>query len=232
MPGVERLILFARSPRLGEVKTRLAPPLTPGESLALHKAMLVDQIAFVASLVGPGRTGELCADGPWPTDGGVPALPTSMPRTLQAGGDLGRRMDAALARGHAAGAQRIAIIGTDAPTLPARIVEEAFTRLRDGADAVVTPAPDGGYALIATAGRFPALFRGIPWGTDAVLTATRRRAQDAGVQLDETEGWADVDRIEDLPRLLSETERDPGRAPATAAATASLQLYFPEARVV
>jgi len=194
--------------------------------------MLVDQIAFLASLVGRGRTGELCTDGAWPADGAPAALPSSIKRTIQVTGDLGRRMEAAIARGHASGTKRIAIIGTDAPTLPATIVEEAFAKLRDGAEAVVTPSPDGGYALIGTAGRFPALFREIPWGTDAVLTATRRRAADAGIVLGETEGWADVDRVSDLPRLESESARDPGRAPATAAAAASLRLYFSEARVV
>jgi rSAM/selenodomain-associated transferase 1 len=231
MSCVERLIVFARSPRLGEVKTRLVPPLTPAQALALHRAMLGDQIAFAASFVRAGRTAELCADGPWIGES-APALPKGMTHTRQVSGDLGRRIEAALARGHASGARRIAIIGADAPTLPARVVGEAFSRLRDGADAVVTPSPDGGYALIATAGRFPALFRDVPWGTDGVLVTTRRRAGDAGVRLEETEGWADVDLVSDLPRLMAEAERDPGRAPATAAVAASLPLYFPDARVV
>ena len=226
---MERVVLFAKVPRPGAVKTRLSPPLTEDEALALHEAMLADQIAFVGSFVRPGRTAEICLDAPWPADRARPAGLTALPQTLQGVGSLGARLDRALTRGHAGGTSRIAIIGSDAPTLPARLVDEAFRRLTDGADAVVTPARDGGYVLIATAGRLPALFRDVPWGTGRVLEVTRRRARDAGIDLQETEGWFDVDRVEDFVALFAETEREEHRAPRTARLAGALRLYLPEA---
>jgi len=141
-------------------------------------------------------------------------------------------MDAAFTRGHAAGVKRIAILGADAPTLPASLVEDAFARLRAGCDAVVTPADDGGYVLIATVGRCPALFRDIPWGTGDVAAVTRRRAADSGIAFEETEPWHDVDTAGDLPGLLDDVLRHPDRAPATAQALDTLRLYLPEVRVV
>jgi uncharacterized protein len=230
--SVERVVLFARVPVRGAVKTRLTPPLTDLEALALHEAMLADQIAFVASLVRPGRMAELCLDAPWPDDRPRPAGLAALPHTLQGDGPLGARLDRTLARGHAAGTRRIAIIGSDAPTLPARIVEEAFRRLADGADAVVTPARDGGYVLVATAARLPALFHDVPWGTGQVLEVTRRRARDAGLDLQETEEWFDVDRVEDFPALLEETAREERRAPKTASLAPTLRLYLPDRPVL
>jgi rSAM/selenodomain-associated transferase 1 len=227
---VERVILLAKAPSPGSVKTRLAPPLTPEEASSLHEAMLRDQIAFVASLVQPGRTAELCLDTAWACEDG--AVPPILKRTLQTGGDLGRKMDAALMRGHASGAKRIVLLGADAPTLPREVVDEAFARLRNGADAVVTPAADGGYVLIATGARCPALFRDVPWGTPEVLATTRRRAADLGIVFEETEPWYDVDRLADLPRAAEDLERHPDRAPATAKAIEALRLYLPEERVV
>jgi hypothetical protein len=230
MVGVERVILFAKAPRSGGVKTRLAPPMTLDEASCLHEAMLRDQLAFVASLVQPGRTAEICLDGPWECE--PDGIPASIKHTVQTDGELGHRMDAAFTRGHAAGVKRIAIIGSDAPTLPASLVEDAFARLRAGADAVVTPADDGGYVLIATTGRYPALFRDIPWGTGDVLAVTRRRAADSGIAFEETEPWHDVDTASDLPALLDDVERHPGRAPATARVLDTLRLYLPQAPVV
>jgi rSAM/selenodomain-associated transferase 1 len=230
MDDVERVILFAKAPRSGGVKTRLAPPLTPEEASRLHEAMLRDQLAFVVSLIRPGRTAEICLDGPWACE--PDGIPTAIKRTVQNVGDLGHRMEAAFTRGHAAGVKRIAIVGSDAPTLPASLVDDAFERLRSGAHAVVTPADDGGYVLIATSGRCPALFRDIPWGTADVMAVTRRRAADSGIALEETGPWHDVDVASDLPLLLDEVERHPGRAPATARVLDTLRLYLPQERVV
>lgn len=218
---MERLILFAKAPRRGAVKTRLVPPLTPDQALALHTAMLDDQVRFLRGFAAAEREVELCTDRPW-----TPTGDESIPQTLQGEGDLGDRLERALSRGHSWGAARVVIMAGDAPTLPAEIVDDAFARLRGGAAAVVTPAPDGGYVLVGTARRCDGLFRDIPWGSAAVLETTRRRAADAGVRLEETAAWADVDLEDDLPRLRRETLLAPERAPATATVLASLRLYF------
>src|SRR5262245_11531893 len=133
---MERLILFAKSPRLHEVKTRLAPRLSPEQALLLHEAMLDDQVRFVNSLSGDGRSCEVCLDD------------------RQGDGDLGERMNRALVRALEGGALRAAILGADAPTVPRSLVDEAFVLLR-GADGVIVPARDGGYVLVGASRPVP-----------------------------------------------------------------------------
>jgi rSAM/selenodomain-associated transferase 1 len=206
---MEHVVLFAKTPRLHEVKTRLAPRLTAEQALLLHEAMLADQTRFVETLAGVGRSSEVCLD------------------TRQGDGDLGARMHRAILRALASGAATAAILGADAPTLPRTLVDEAFALLARGADAVVIPAHDGGYVLVGASHPVPALFEGIPWGTPLVLETTRRVARDAGLVLAETAPWSDVDVESDLLRLSLELAADPSRAPATASFLARLGLYSP-----
>lgn len=211
---MERLILFAKSPRLHEVKTRLAPRLTPEEALLLHEAMLADQAGFLHALSGEERSCEVCLD------------------SQQGDGDLGARLHRALLRAFAGGAARAAVLGADAPTVPRALVEEAFARLREGADAVIVPAADGGYVLVGASHPVPAIFDGVSWGTPSVAERTRRLALAAGLVLAETAPWFDVDVESDLTRLAEELAADPSRAPATAACIALLGLYAPRGPMV
>ncbi len=187
----------------------MVPRLTPEQALALHEAMLADQTAFLTTLVTPGRTCEVCLDA------------------QQGEGDLGARMHRALSLAFSRGAKAAAILGADAPTLPRALVEDAFAHLSGGADAVVVPAHDGGYALVGASHPVPVLFDGIPWGTALVLDTTRRFAAASGLVLAETAPWSDVDVEDDLPRLAGEIAADPSRAPATASVLADLGLYVP-----
>ena len=204
---MERLILFARTPKLNEVKTRLRPRLTAEQALKLHEAMLEDQIRFLDALAGDGRRCDVLLDA------------------QQGDGDLGERMHRALSRALAGGADRAAIVGADAPTLPRHLVDEAFRRLREGADAAIVPADDGGYVLVGASRSVPALFHGVPWGTPAVADTTRRLARESGLVLAETAPWFDVDVESDLDRLARELALAPDRAPATASLIAGLGLY-------
>jgi rSAM/selenodomain-associated transferase 1 len=215
----ERLILFAKRPRLGEVKTRLVPPLSPAQALALYEAFLEDQLRFLLSLAGPGRAVELSTDEPWRPEG-APGIAV----TEQGPGDLGDRLHRAFLRSRATGAERTAVIGADSPTLPARRVEQAFRQLSGGASAVLTPATDGGYVLIAMTEPAHALFVDVPWGGPRVTATTRARAAAAGIALAEIEPWYDVDDADGLARLRLELSTTAGRrrAPATAAALAAL----------
>lgn len=176
--------------------------------------MLADQIRFLNALSSEGRSGEVRLD------------------TQQGDGDLGARLHRAFLHAFAEGAERAAILGGDAPTLPRALVEEAFELLRRGADAVIVPAHDGGYVLVGASQPVPALFGNVPWGTPAVADTTRRLARAAGLVLAETAAWFDVDVESDLSRLARELAADPSRAPATAKALARLGLYAPRKPMV
>lgn len=220
---MEHLILFAKAASVGLVKTRLVPPLTPEQALDLHRAFVDDQVRFVAACCRRGRAGVFCVDDlgrarPEAALAGSLGLEVA----LQGDGDLGERMVRAFAGAFARGAGAAAILGADAPTVPAERIEELFERLEAGADAVIVPALDGGYVAIGLRGRHPELFADVEWGTGTVALSTRVRAKVAGLRLEETRPWHDVDLPADLDRLAEEIARDPLRAPATARALARL----------
>jgi rSAM/selenodomain-associated transferase 1 len=213
---MQKLVLFAKRPRLGRVKTRLAASLGEQSALGLHRAFVEDQLAFMLRFEEDCSL-ELCADGPW--EGAVPA---GIELTEQGEGDLGERMMRAIERFRGA----TVVIGADCPTLPVGHVDSAFRTLRQGAQAVVSPAEDGGYVLIGMNAAHRELFDGVPWGTAGVMETTRRRAVDSGLELAQIEGWYDVDDIDGLHRLNTELKSSFERAPATARFLESFSLDF------
>ncbi len=218
-----RLLLFARRARLGHVKTRLVPPLTPEEALALHLAFVEDQVGLLLRLRGDGAEVEVWTDGPWRPKGALAEVLGGVLVQDQGPGDLGERMLRAFVRSREKGVRATLVLGADAPTIPEQYVLEALAALKRGAAAGLCPAEDGGYVLLAMREPVEALFRGIPWGGSGVLEATRLRAREAGIELFETSPWYDVDDAAGLERL----RRDPGlavRAPATERVLASLDL--------
>lgn len=192
------VIVFAKAPRVGEVKTRLIPLLGAEGAAALHRQLL-HRTLVTATNAGLGPV-ELHG-APDDRDDflrdcarrfGIALLP-------QLGGDLGAKMchafDEALAR-HA----RVIIVGSDCPVLTEQHLRDAQAALADGNDAVLIPAEDGGYALIGLAQCDTRLFQGIAWGGSAVLAATRERLQALGWRWHELETLWDIDRPEDYRR--------------------------------
>jgi rSAM/selenodomain-associated transferase 1 len=209
---MRRLILFAKRAEVGRVKTRLTPPLAPDQAVRLHQAFVDDGLEFIRRFRNEHCRVECCTDRLWET----PAAP-GIPMTLQCRGDLGARMLDAFRRTAGEGADATVILGADAPTLPHGFVEQAFRSLEEGADAVITPAEDGGYALVGACRPLPDLFRDVPWGGDGVTAATRAAAVEQSIVLEETEGWYDIDLPADLARLRRELATAEGgtRAPRT-----------------
>jgi rSAM/selenodomain-associated transferase 1 len=225
---MQRLVLFAKRPRLGHVKTRLSPPLSPLQALELYRAFLADQIRFLGRL-RRDRIIELCLDGPWkPADLPQP-LPPELRITEQGPGDLGIRMLRAIQRGDETDCTASVIIGADCPTLPAVRVEQALRCLAEQVQAVLVPAEDGGYVLIGMGQAMPALFDGIPWGTPQVLEVTLQRAASNGIAPEILEGWYDVDDSGSLKRLKADVATPSGaaRAPDTARVLAALARASP-----
>jgi rSAM/selenodomain-associated transferase 1 len=225
---MQRIVLFAKRPRLGRVKTRLCPPLSPQQALELYRAFLADQLRLLDRL-RRDRMIELCLDGAWEAAELPQPLPQDLRITEQGPGDLGLRMLRALRRGREGGRSASVIVGADCPTLPVARVEHALRCLARKAQAVLVPAEDGGYVLIGMGEPSSALFHEIPWGTSEVLELTLRRAASNRIEPEILDSWYDVDDAEGLKRLQADVATPPGvaRAPHTARVLAALARAAP-----
>jgi uncharacterized protein len=206
--AADRLLIFGRRPAAGRVKTRLTPPLPPDEAAALYEACLRDVIAHAARQRGQV---ELWYDAEAGADAYFAAAFPHLVCRPQRAGDLGDRLADAFDRSFADGAERVVIIGSDAPTAPDSVYGAAFDALHE-AVAALAPALDGGYYLIGLAASvWPAgqrLFRAVPWSSAEVFALTLDRAAEAGLEVRVLPGWYDIDRAEDLERARADLEAD------------------------
>ena len=189
------LIVFARAPIPGRVKTRLVPLLGAQGAARLH-ARLVEKTLRTARASGFERIDLYCSPG---IDGDFfRKMQKKFDVRLrpQGRGNLGERMYRALRRN--AGA---VLIGSDCPSLKPADLRAAARALRAGDDAVLSPAEDGGYALIGIRRSARGLFTGIEWGSAQVLAQTRRRLRRLRWQWTELRTLWDVDRPGDVARL-------------------------------
>ena len=217
------LLLYARVPEKGAVKTRLQPFLSPEESLALHRALIEDNVRLlrlVAERVGARPVLSFSDDrDPHPSpDDRLAAVCEGIERLPQRAGDLGQRLAGTFEDLNAADAAAAVIFGSDSPTLPPEWLESACEAVAAGTPMVIGPARDGGYYLIGASLPAPALFDGISWGSDAVLGETLRRARRAGITASLLPPWYDLDRPEDLERAERDFTRTGGFAPDRTAA--------------
>ena len=203
IPG-KALILFAKYPRPGSVKTRFSPPFTPEEAAALYRCMLLDTIAAVSRLDNIDRYLFYVADPD--ADDYFRSAAGEMTTLPQRGGDLGERMAGAFRLLFGKGYREVTIIGSDSPDLPGEFIADAFRRLGDGADAVFGPTGDGGYYLLAMKQLQEELFRDIPWSSGDVLCRSLAVAEENGLQVALLPLWHDLDTVVDLlrPELLRE----------------------------
>ena len=209
------LIIFAKAPVAGQVKTRMIPAL--GAEGAAHLAQQLLLYAVQQAAQTPWNALELCVS-PDTTHLVFAAAqkltqdlmqPPTMPKvqchltlSVQGEGDLGQRMHRALVRGlsqHAA----VLLMGTDAPGLNAAVLQQAALALQTH-DAVFVPAFDGGYALVGLRRPVPELFEGMVWSTASVMADTRIRAHQAGVRWCELAPVHDMDEPNDLHHLPSD----------------------------
>ncbi len=204
--------LFAKRPRPGEVKTRLAAATSPQFAADVAAAFLGDVLDRLTPL--PVR--RVVAFAPADAAAYFAALVGDrFSLCPQSDGDLGRRLAAFFDAQFAAGAGRVVVVGADSPTLPVAHVEQAFAEL-DRADVVLGPATDGGYTLVGCARRPAPVFDRIPWSGPDVLAATVARLADAGAKLALLPPWYDVDTRDDWRMLrghvaaLRRAGTDPG----------------------
>ena len=189
------LAVFLKAPRPGAVKTRLVPALGPDAAAELYRALAEHVVAATRprSAEYERRLFFLPPDARAEVEAWLPGE-TWVP---QAGADLGQRMSSAFDGEFRRGADRVAIVGSDAPGLTRADVLSALESLEEH-DLAVGPARDGGYTLIALAGPQPELFRGLAWGTSAVFAATMERAAALGLTVRVLEERRDIDTPDDV----------------------------------
>lgn len=194
------LIIFAREPLPGQVKTRLAADIGDEAAAELYEAMLLDVLEISHGLTGIESVVF------W--DCQEESLPQLADRfgcrsLKQADGDLGQRMQAAFAEMFSAGFESCCIIGSDAPDLPPSCIVRAFEILESGqSDVVFGPSSDGGYYLLGLKQILPRLFRDIAWSTPAVLQQSLAAAQSAETSTALLPVWHDIDTRQDLDSFL------------------------------
>jgi len=193
------LIVFARAPEPGRVKTRLVPLLGEKGAARLH-ARLVEKTLETALAGGFDCVDLYCAPRINEVFFKRNRERFGVRLRSQGGGDLGDRMYRAFRR-----ALRhhpyVVLIGSDCPALRPADLRAAAQALREGADAVLAPAEDGGYPLIGLRRVSRRLFDGIPWGGPQVMARTRRRLRALRWRWQELRQLWDVDRPEDVARL-------------------------------
>lgn len=208
-------IVFAKAPRAGQAKTRLAPALGAEGAAALAATLLghaMQQAADAAAALGASL--QLCVT----PDIHDPLFAPLVQRhgadlTAQGSGDLGARMDRALTLALKRG-DRALLMGTDAPALDTAVLLQANRALND-ADAVFVPALDGGYVLVGLRSPAPLLFDDMVWSTAAVMQDTRVRARRAGLRWVELAPLADIDEPQDLVHLPPGWRQGSSSAPGT-----------------
>ena len=207
------LVIMAKAPRLGSVKTRLAESLSLQAVTVLYRCLLNDTIALAQAL-DHVEIAIMCP----PSD--VDDLSRAVAKTVRVVPQTGQGLAAGLASvfNHFAtsGQQRVIAFNSDSPHLPRSVLEDAFETLA-AHDVVVGPTHDGGYYLVGAKASHPTLFAGDGMGTSSALERLLSRARSLELSVGFAAPFYDIDVADDLTRLAEELRLAPARAPRTAA---------------
>ena len=188
------ILLFAKAPVPGRVKTRLQPVLSPEQSAELHSSLVGDALEWLAGFTSVADI-ELHLDEPTKAWNEFPYR-----RVLQSEGDIGQRMWNAFDHAFSEGRRQVLILGSDVPTLPHGHLDAL---LNSTADASFGPTEDGGYYAIQLRRLPQALFEGVEWSTDRALRQSIESAQRCGLTVALGPHWFDIDTPADLVKLLT-----------------------------
>ena len=206
----EALVLMAKAPIEGQVKTRLIGALTPAEAKQLYVAFLGDTFALMEAVMDQHDDLSLilCYTPEGQEEAFEEVEREGCLMIAQRGNDLGERLMNGFADVFKLGFDSVIAIGGDSPTLPEDMIHEAFDSLENDDEIVVVPAEDDGYCLIGMRKLHQQIFQDIPWGTGGVMAATEAQAKNAGLSLIVGPAWYDVDTPEALERLKEELKTD------------------------
>lgn len=207
------LVVMAKAPRLGAVKTRLAQHFSPAAVSDLYRCLLEDTLALAHTLRGV-EVAVMCP----PADAQelTRIIGPEVPVVAQSGNGLAAGLTSVFDHFAAEGHRRVVAFNSDGPHLPVSVLEKAFDALAVS-DLVVGPTHDGGYYLVGAKAAHPGLFAGDGMGTTNALPALLTRARDLGLSVDLTDSFYDVDVLADLIALAEELWTSPAKAPRTAA---------------
>jgi rSAM/selenodomain-associated transferase 1 len=198
------LIVFAKEPQIGKVKTRLQEFLSETSCVQLYKAFLKDTLDLARAL----RCCKVLAyDSSAPEPEYLERIAGDFIFYRQIGRGLGSRMYNAFKSAKMRGCNKAVIIGSDSPNLPIKYVKEAYVRL-DKADIVLGPSRDGGYYLIGLKEPCREIFRGIKWSSKTVFEDTVRKAGKIGKKIVILKEWYDVDDLIGLTTLKKDLIRN------------------------
>jgi hypothetical protein len=207
----QALVVMTKAPRAGAVKTRLCPPLDLEEAAALHHCFLLDTIEKIIAIkaVSPVISYAPASERTY-----FEALAPNVILLPQRGIELGARMADCFDQLFALGYPGVLLTGSDLPTLPQSVLQEALARLASPqVDMVLGPSEDGGYYLIGLRTLYRALFEAIPWSTPQVFDETVKRAEQLGLRVAHLPIWFDIDTPQDLARLQTVLRHGAGPMP-------------------
>jgi uncharacterized protein len=195
------LVVMAKAPLKGSVKTRLSPYLSPADAAILYECLLAD---IVAKLEKHKESEFWLAFAP----GGKDYFSRNYPaiRLLaQRGKDLGERLHHVFVDLFHRGYSEIVIADSDSPTVPLSSIDHAYAQLSDeGCDLVLGPSDDGGYYLIGLKRPTARIFHDIEWSTERVLDTTLERARELALRVGLLGSAYDIDVQEDIRRLWND----------------------------
>ncbi len=206
------LIVFAKEPQAGKVKTRLQGKLSQEDCAQLYKAFLQDTLELARavpceekmlayeSLIEPKFLKAIAKD--------------EFVFYKQRGTDLGQRLDNAFKFAKGRHNDKILIIGSDTPNLPVDYIKEAYVRL-DKNDLVLGPSEDGGFYLIGFTQPCADLFSGVQWSADKVFEKTVSNAKNSGKKVAALKEWYDIDDAAGLAKLKRDLKKNKNSAPWT-----------------
>ena len=224
--GEPVLVIMAKAPRAGMVKTRLAKSLPVDAVTELYRCLLDDTVALAHSLRGV-KVAIMCPASDVTELAQLAGGKTDV--VAQQGEGLAAALTSVFACFAAAGRKRVIAFNSDSPHLPVSVLASAFETLT-AHDVVVGPTHDGGYYLVGAKAVHAALFHGDGMGTANALDGLLARARKLQLSVAFTAPFYDVDTEDDLTRLAAELRLAPTRAPRTAAWLKQWQQVVPQLR--
>jgi rSAM/selenodomain-associated transferase 1 len=206
------LVIMAKAPRPGAVKTRLASSLSPEAVTAFYCCLLDDTLALAQSL-SDAEVAIMCPDSDVNELARLAGTQASV--VAQKGEGLAAGLTSVFAHFAEGHQRRVIAFNSDSPHLPRSVLEDAFETLA-AHDVVVGPTHDGGYYLVGAKASHPTLFAGDGMGTSSALERLLSRARALELSVGFADPFYDIDTVDDLIRLAEELRLNPGRAPRTA----------------